>query len=144
MYCDYKAIYETLYIISEDETWRDSVADYVKSCAKLNYYITNYINKSDLPEEIFNKDDTIKELTKNINNFGGYGRVYEIGQGYFLKIKYIVKQKNKGITQSHKATLFDNYILGTIKEYIRQMEDDENTIKDRLDYAREVFTKDVT
>ena len=63
------------------------------------------------------------------------GRSYEIGHAFFLRIKEISKNK---ITKDNKKVLFENYISGTLKEYIRQVAD-ENEIDSWLDKAREAF-----
>ena len=52
--------------------------------------------------------------------------------------------KNKGsrkdISGDKKRALFDNYILGTIKEYFRQIADDEKEIDKYIKEARKFFT----
>ena len=132
MYCDYKAIFNVLagWPKTSSEEWISSVKEFVRACMKLNYYVTGI--KSNLSKD-FGLDETAYKKSKE------YGRVYEIGQGYFLKIKNVISQGYKKIGAEHRGTLFDNYIAGTIKEYIRQMEDNEKTIEDYLKEARNAF-----
>ncbi len=135
MYCDYYAIFNTLFDYGDPaDKWSKSVYEFVQSCIKLNYYITGY-EDAKLSEE-FGKN-VYEDITSR-----GYGRVFEIGQGYFLKIKGILPKSQgnrKEIKTNHKRILFDNYIAGTVKEYIRQMEDDENQIDVYLKEAKTAF-----
>lgn len=109
MYCDYDVIENEL----EDKEYNtDDIADYVKSCKKLNDFITEN------------------------NNGLGLGKSYEIGHSFFLKITKCLG--NKIISKNKKKEVFDNYILGTLKEHIRQVKD-ENEIEGCVKTARIKF-----
>ena len=109
-YCDYDVIENEL---SLNKYKDDDIEEYIKSCKKLNEMIYDS-----------NCDEGLK-----------LGRSYEIGHAFFLRIKEISKNK---ITKDNKKMLFENYISGTLKEYIRQVAD-ENEIDSWLDKAREAF-----
>lgn len=109
-YCDYDVIENEL---SLNKYKDDDIEEYIKSCKKLNEMIYDS-----------NCDEGLK-----------LGRSYEIGHAFFLRIKEISKNK---ITKDNKKVLFENYISGTLKEYIRQVAD-ENEIDSWLDKAREAF-----
>lgn len=132
MYCDYEAIYNTLIKKSNDSKWQESVKSYVVSCMQLNYYITG--------EEPLNKPSEVGFDKPKNTSIRSYGRTYEIGQGYFIRMQHITGKKE--IKKEHKERLFDNYIAGTIKEYIRQMEDEENIIDKYLKEAKNAFCKE--
>lgn len=88
----------------------DTVSDYIESCKKLNDYICN------------------KGL--------GLGRSYEIGHAFFLKILNVSNQKR--ITKTAKNIVFENFILGTLQEYIRQVAD-ESEVDDYVKKAQKEF-----
>lgn len=88
----------------------DTVSDYIESCKKLNDYICN------------------KGL--------GLGRSYEIGHAFFLKILNVSNQKR--ITKTAKNIVFENFILGTLQEYIRQVVD-ESEVDDYVKKAQKEF-----
>ena len=64
------------------------------------------------------------------------GQSYEIGHAFFLKIKDIGKKKT--ISKAKKIDVFSSYIEGTLKEYIRQIAD-EDKVEELLEGAREAF-----
>lgn len=66
------------------------------------------------------------------------GKNYEIGHSFFLKITEQIYSRSKKITVEKKKSVFENYIAGTIKEYIRQIFD-ETEVDETLDKAREAF-----
>lgn len=111
MYCDYDVISNEL----EKDGYldKDSISDYVDSCEELNNFIVNK-GKGAL----------------------GLGRSYEIGHAFFLKIRNIAGKKI--ITDKKKTEVFNTYILGTLKEYIRQVKD-ENEIDDCVKSAKIAF-----
>ena len=88
----------------------ETVSDYIESCKKLNDYICN------------------KGL--------GLGRSYEIGHAFFLKILNVSNQKR--ITKTAKNIVFENFILGTLQEYIRQVAD-ESELDDYVKRAQNEF-----
>lgn len=88
----------------------ETVSDYIESCKKLNDYICN------------------KGL--------GLGRSYEIGHAFFLKILNVSNQKR--ITKTAKNIVFENFILGTLQEYIRQVAD-ESEVNDYVKKAQNEF-----
>lgn len=108
-YCDYDVITS---VLEEAGYQPENVREYVESCKKLNEYICTAQNGLKL------------------------GRAYEIGHAFFLKVKNI--QGNRKITAAKKKEVFDNYIAGTLKEYIRQIID-EQQIDSKLEDAKKVF-----
>ena len=109
-YCNYDVIQENLVAEGYAE---DNVSDYVESCKSLNEMICD------------TKSDGLK-----------LGRTYEIGHSFFLKIKNT--GGNRKITKSKKAEVFDAYISGTIKEYIRQVAD-EGEVEAWIEKAKAAF-----
>ncbi len=107
--CDYDVIRDELEGYDEAR-----INDYVKNCEKLNDYIC------------FSKDGKGLKL----------GQSYEIGHAFFLKIKDIGKKKT--ISKAKKIDVFSSYIEGTLKEYIRQIAD-EDKVEELLEGAREAF-----
>ena len=108
-YCNYEVINDILVDKVGDQ---DNVKAYVDSCKALNDFIcTNGL-----------------KLGKN----------YEIGHSFFLKITEQIYSRSKKITVEKKKSVFENYIAGTIKEYIRQIFD-ETKVDETLDKAREAF-----
>lgn len=108
-YCNYEVINDILVDKVGDQ---DNVKAYVDSCRALNDFIcTNYL-----------------KLGKN----------YEIGHSFFLKITEQIYSRSKKITVEKKKSVFENYIAGTIKEYIRQIFD-ETEVDETLNRAREAF-----
>lgn len=108
-YCNYEVINDILVDKVGDQ---DNVKAYVDSCKALN----DFICTNDL------------KLGKN----------YEIGHSFFLKITEQIYSRSKRITVEKKKSVFENYIAGTIKEYIRQIVD-ETEVDETLDRAREAF-----
>ena len=108
-----KCDYEVIRNVLSGKYDPDSVEKFVMSCQKLNKYIC----EGDLQ----------------------FGRLYEIGHAMFLKIRSI--EKRQKISNTSMGKLFDGYISGTVKEYIRQLAD-ESELDKLLKGAREVFVKD--
>ena len=108
-YCNYEVINDILVDKVGDQ---DNVKAYVDSCRALN----DFICTNDL------------KLGKN----------YEIGHSFFLKITEQIYSRSKKITVEKKKSVFENYIAGTIKEYIRQIVD-ETEVDETLNRAREAF-----
>ncbi len=108
-YCDYSVIHDVLIDNSYPE---DNVSEYIESCQYLNDFICS--------------------------SSGGLklGKSYEIGHAFFLKIRYIPGQNR--VTKAKKQEVFDNYIEGTLKEYIRQVAD-EVEIDNWINKARAAF-----
>ncbi|MBI9080815.1 MAG: AAA family ATPase [Pseudodesulfovibrio sp.] len=86
--CDYDVIKEETRFKGKDEFI--NIDKYVKSCEKLNDYIS-------------------KEL--------GLGTSYEFGHSFFMKMSDISKASK--ISQSNVETLFKLYLQPTLKEYLR-------------------------
>ncbi len=97
-------------LLIDNEFNEDTVSDYIESCKKLNEYICN--------------------------NGLGLGRSYEIGHAFFLKILNVSNQKR--ITKTAKNIVFENFILGTLQEYIRQVAD-ESEVDDYVKKAQKEF-----
>lgn len=108
-YCNYELINDILIDKIGDQ---DNVDEYVESCKLLNGFICE------------------KDLK--------LGNNYEIGHSFFLKISEQISSRSKKITKEKKKMLFENYIAGTIREYIRQIVD-ETEVEKTLDKAREAF-----
>lgn len=133
--CDYDVIYDVLnekYGGREDDT--KSVENFVKSCMALNYYITG--------EQINNKelDKTTKSYSSEVkvSDTCSCGKLYEIGHGMFLNVTKLTKTNY--ITNGNKGELFDNYLAGTLKEYLRQQGNTESELEERINTARKYFT----
>lgn len=107
-YCNYDVINDVLINKVEDQC---NVDEYVESCKSLNKFIC---------------ENGLK-----------LGKNYEIGHSFFLKISEQISSKSK-ITLDKKKSVFENYIAGTIKEYIRQIED-ETEVENTLMEARKAF-----
>ena len=108
--CEYDVIAEELEKYGFN---KDSIQDYVDSCQNLNNFICN-VGANTL----------------------GLGNTYEIGHSFFLKIKNT--SGKKVITKNKKIDIFENYIVGTLKEYIRQVAD-ENMVNSWVKAAKEAF-----
>lgn len=108
-YCNYDVINDVLIDKVEDQC---NVDEYVGSCKSLNDFIC---------------EDGLK-----------LGKNYEIGHSFFLKISEQIYSRSKKITADKKKSVFENYIAGTIKEYIRQIVD-ETEVENKLTEAREAF-----
>lgn len=109
-YCDYDVIKDVLIFDGYDN---DEVESYVDSCKSLNGFICD-------PKA------------------GGLnlGRTYEIGHAFFLKICYAGGRKK--IAKHKKKEVFENYISGTLKEYIRLVAE-ENDVDDSIKEAAKAF-----
>ena len=108
--CDYEVIKNDL---KKNGYSKDEFEEYVESCKSLNDMICNPSGEG------------LK-----------LGHLYEIGHAFFLKIKNIPGQKK--ITESKKKDVFDNYISGSLKEYIRQVAD-EKEIDSWIGKAKQSF-----
>ena len=108
-YCNYDVINDVLIDKVEDQC---NVDEYVGSCKSLNDFIC---------------EDGLK-----------LGKNYEIGHSFFLKVSEQIYSRSKKITVDKKKSVFENYIAGTIKEYIRQIVD-ETEVENTLKKAREAF-----
>lgn len=105
--CDYEVIEEeTRFKRKEDFS---NIGQYIKSCEKLNNYIS-----TDL----------------------GLGKSYEFGHSFFMKISDIAKRKE--ITQHNLETLFNLYLRPTLKEYLRAVFS-ESELDGKLDEALSRF-----
>ena len=113
--------------------WITKSCDYdvIKNDLKKNGY-----SDEDIAEYV----DSCKSLNNMICNPSGeglkLGQLYEIGHAFFLKIKDEPGQKR--ITESKKKDVFNNYIAGSLKEYIRQVAD-EKEIDNWVDRAMQSF-----
>ncbi len=114
MRCDYEA----LEILLENKGFGDGIDDYIENCKGLNYYITGADPKT--------KGSTSLNL----------GSLYEIGHSIFMKIASV--NKSTKITKGKKEIVFDSYIEGMLKEYIRQVVED-NEIDGKMKEARKIF-----
>ena len=110
-YCDYDVIND---VLTDKGYQPDDIKKYIESCKSLNKIICDTANKDGL------------RLGKN----------YEIGHAFYLKVKDI--PGNKTITDNKKKEVFESYIAGTLKEYIRQVADDSE-IDGWIDKARTAF-----
>lgn len=106
--CDYEIIER---VLIENGLDKEHVSNYIESCKKLNDYICN-------------------------NSGLGLGKNYEIGHAFFLKILSVLNKEK--IAKDKKTILFDNFILGTLKEYIRQVTD-ESGVDDCVEKAKKEF-----
>ena len=118
-YCDYEVLESNL-----DDVDGENIDDYMSSCKNLNYFITG-----------------VNEIGNTYNGKSlKLGKNFEIGHAFFLKINEILKQipNNDKKYDRAKEQLFDAYLLGTLKEYIRQVFD-ENEIDSQINEARKAF-----
>ena len=109
-YCDYDVIKDVLTSNGYDN---DEVDSYAESCKALN--------------------DFICEAKANGLSLG---RTYEIGHAFFLKIRYTGGRKK--ITAAKKKEVFESYISGTLKEYIRLVAE-ENEMDTQIEKAAKAF-----
>ena len=87
---------------------------------RCNYDVIEEVLRSEGydPFDVEEYKDACKALNKFICDDGlKLGSLYEIGHAFFLKIRYTGGRKE--ITPKKKKDVFDNYISGTLKEYIR-------------------------
>lgn len=122
--CDYNVIRDLLVDKIKDEY----LDEYCKSCARLNYFISG--TKPQKTQGVFEQDVKISIDPLNL------GVSYEFGHSNFLKIRSICKRDT--ITDTQKTILFDNYLLPTLKEYLRSFYPEE-TIESKLRDAKNVF-----
>ena len=109
-YCDYDVIKDVLTSNGYDS---DEAESYAESCRALNDFICD-AKSSGL----------------------SLGRTYEIGHAFFLKIRYTGGRKK--ITVAKKNEVFESYISGTLKEYIRLVAE-ENEIEPWIKKAEKAF-----
>lgn len=105
--CDYEVIEEEARFRGKEEF--SNIGQYVKSCEKLNNYISNEL---------------------------GLGKSYEFGHSFFMKISDISKRKE--ITPNNVEVLFNLYLRPTLKEYLRAVFA-ESELDNKLDEALNRF-----
>lgn len=105
--CDYDVIEEETRYRGKEEF--GNIGQYVKSCEKLNSYISNEL---------------------------GLGKSYEFGHSFFMKISDISKRKE--ITPNNVEVLFNLYLRPTLKEYLRAVFA-ESELDNKLDEALNRF-----
>ena len=105
--CDYEVIEEEARFRGKEEF--SNICQYVKSCEKLNNYISNEL---------------------------GLGKSYEFGHSFFMKISDISKRKE--ITPNNVEVLFNLYLRPTLKEYLRAVFA-ESELDNKLDEALNRF-----
>ncbi len=105
--CDYEVIEEETRYRGKEEF--SNIGQYVKSCEKLNNYISNEL---------------------------GLGKSYEFGHSFFMKISDISKRKE--ITPNNVEVLFNLYLRPTLKEYLRAVFE-ESELDNKLDEALNRF-----
>ncbi|HTO36482.1 MAG TPA: AAA family ATPase, partial [Flavobacterium sp.] len=106
--CDYEVI-EEAYTHYRGKQEIGNIGQYVKSCEKLNNYISNEL---------------------------GLGKSYEFGHSFFMKINDISKRKE--ITPNNVEVLFNLYLRPTLKEYLRAVFA-ESELDNKLDEALNRF-----
>ena len=107
--CDYEAITS---VLLDNGLESDVVNQYVKDCENLNLFISEKGNDS-----------------------LGLGDDYQIGQSIFMKIQ--MNKRNPDVKKA-KMELFVNYIEPILKEYIREMSE-ENEVTNHLNNAMKAF-----
>lgn len=105
--CNYEVIEEETRYRGKEEF--SNIGHYVKSCEKLNNYISNEL---------------------------GLGKSYEFGHSFFMKISDISKRKE--ITPNNVEVLFNLYLRPTLKEYLRAIFA-ESELDNKLDEALSRF-----
>lgn len=98
------------------------------------------------------KKAQIETYINNINNFNKYisddlglGKSYEFGHSFFMKITTISSPKRKNskiIDDESIIKLFDEYILTTLKEYLRMIKDEKDLDKE-IKKARDILLGDI-
>jgi len=117
-YCNYDLIKDELI----DKGFPEEAEGYVESCRRLNYMLTG--------NEYDKKGGNIE--SQNL------GLTYQIGHGFFLKILKI----KRDVFKKRKEFLFDNYIKGTVKEYLMQNISDHKKIDDEINKIRDEFVNE--
>ena len=79
-----------------------------------------------------------ESLKGNIKESQNLGLTYQIGHGFFLKILKI----KRDVFKKRKEFLFDNYIKGTVKEYLMQNISDHKKIDDEINKIRDEFVNE--
>jgi len=106
--CDFDVVEKVL--TNNDINYND--IGYIERCKALNNFITD----------------------KNGLNFG---KSYEFGHSYFLKIQSFISKK-RIITPNNMANLFEEHLKPVLTEYIRSFKE-ESEIEDCLKKAKEIF-----
>ncbi len=100
-----------------------------------------------LKDEGIKKIDEYKKACKDLNNYIssenglGLGKSYEFGHSFFMKITEFVNKKGTNastITDSSKERLFKEFLLPTLKEYLRSF-CTENELDSKLADAKKKF-----
>lgn len=109
MKCDYEVIEDSFKNNPKD------IEDYIERCQNLNEFIS--------------------EKKKVEDKVGlGLGKAYEFGHSYFMK----VPASKTGVSKTARSNLFNDYLLPTLKEYLRGFYE-EDDIPKHLKDAREIF-----
>ncbi|MBR1797573.1 MAG: AAA family ATPase [Clostridiales bacterium] len=118
MDCDYDVVRNKL---RSDGVGNSYVERYINSCKRLNGFISG---------------DT--ELYKSNNKQAslGFGKAYEFGHAYYLKIG----KKGDAIYRKQYSNFFDNHIAPVLSEYIRSFVE-EKRVDQKIKDAKCVFTQ---
>lgn len=94
--------------------------------------IQDYIENPEVAEKY---SEACEKLNKFICDKLGLSKNYQLGQSYFMKINKSVKDKG---LKSAKEKVFNNYIYTTLREYAREI-CDEQEIDEKIKAAKEAF-----
>lgn len=122
MDCDYNVI--------RNKVEKNDVENYIKRCARLNYFISGRDPKS------YRGLENCNEIGVDKNNSLKLGSSYEFGHSNFLKINDICNQNQ--IQKEDLDELFVLFLQPTLKEYLRSFFP-EDEIEIKLGGAKEVF-----
>lgn len=112
--CDYEALERELYGKADD----DILTDFVQRCKNLNAFISS-----------------------NDKNGLGFGKTYEFGHAYFMRIGYYLDHKGNSknkISKSDREKLFNEHLKPVLTEYIRSFME-ENMIENKIKDAYTIF-----
>lgn len=116
--CDYEALERELYGKANDNI----LNDFVQRCKNLNAFISS-----------------------NDKNGLGFGKTYEFGHAYFMRIGYYLDHKGNSkniISKSDREKLFNEHLKPVLTEYIRSFME-ENMIENKIKDAYKIFVMEI-
>lgn len=112
--------------------------DFIIACARLNYFISGIIPSADTQGIDEEKIKKVKDFIKKEDCLS-LGSSYEFGHSIYMKIRNVCESKqSKKIRNEDKTDLFDQYLLPTLKEYLRSYFPEED-LGIKIDDAKTIF-----
>lgn len=112
--------------------------DFIIACARLNYFISGIIPSADTQGIDEEKIKKVKDFIKKEDCLS-LGSSYEFGHSIYMKIRNVCESKqSKKIRKEDKIDLFDQYLLPTLKEYLRSYFPEED-LGIKIDDAKNIF-----